>query len=133
MAKKNYKWIARLIDKITKTDCPNNNHFYFYGREVNLQSGMGDYMDVYVTNGRSSINFNFDFFTKDLCLESYENYEQRDAIIKAFRSIYSRVNIDLDQPWDEEEKFYLPMLDNDEYDQEVIQKEYNALLLRKAA
>ena len=133
MAKKNYKWIARLIDKITKTDCPNNNHFYFYGREVNLQSGMSDYMDVYVTDDRSSINFNFDFFTKDLCLESYENYEQRDAIIKAFRSIYSRVNIDLDQPWDEEEKFYLPMLDNDEYDQEVIQKEYNALLLRKAA
>lgn len=138
MAKKTYKWLARLIDKITKSDCPNNNFFLYYGREVNLQSGTRDYVSVTISEDdggwhRNEISFNFDFYYKELNLESYSCWNERDAIINAFRSIYGRIVIGFDSPWDEEEKFYLPLVDNDEYDQEKIMREYNALLKRKAA
>ncbi len=32
MKTKNYNWLIRLIDRITKTDCPNNDCFNYYGR-----------------------------------------------------------------------------------------------------
>lgn len=133
MKKKSYKWLLRLIDKITNKDCSNNNAFTFYGREVVLQSGTSDYMDVTIHDRDGQICFSFDFWIKELCLTSYADYDQRDAIINAFRSFYRSMTVELDEPWDEEEKFYLPMLDNDDYDQDEIRREYNALLLRKAA
>ncbi|KWW24195.1 MAG: hypothetical protein AUK64_2706, partial [bacterium P201] len=34
---------------------------------------------------------------------------------------------------EEDEKFYLPMLDNEEYDQETVRSEYETLLSRKVA
>ena len=46
MAKKSYKWLSRLIDKITKSDCPNNNYFMYYGHHVTLESGTPDYVSV---------------------------------------------------------------------------------------
>lgn len=138
MKKKSYKWLARLIDKITKTDCPNNNYFWYYGREINLQSGTRDYVSVTIAEDdrgwrKNQIEFNFDFWTKELDFECYNNYDERDAIIKAFKSIYGRISIENDAPWEEEKKFYLPMIDNDEYDQEKIWKEYRELLSHKAA
>jgi hypothetical protein len=39
MKTKKYNWLARLIDKVTKADCPNNDSFYYYGRNVVLSSG----------------------------------------------------------------------------------------------
>lgn len=141
MAKKTYKWLARLIDKITKSDCPNNNFFLYYGREVNLQSGTRDYVSVTISEDDrgwkvNQISFSFDFWTKELVFTGYNNYDERDAIINAFKEIYNDffdcVSVE-DYPWQEEEKFYLPLVDNDEYDQEKIMREYNALLKRKAA
>ena len=136
MKQKSYRWLGRLIDKITQNDCPNNTSFEYYGHDVTLQSGTRDYVDVNITTqGRHQISFTFDFWLKDLCFETYNEYEERDAIIKAFKSIYgsNNVTIDSDEPWEEEERFYLPMLDNDEYDQETIRKEYDTLLSHKAA
>lgn len=133
MAKKNYKWLARLIDKITSADCPNNNHFRYYGREVDLQSGMRNYVSVCVNDGKNTIDFSFDFLTKELTLESYESYAERDAIIKALKSWYNKIYINNDAPYEEELKFYEQMVGNDEYDQEEIMREYNELLSRKAA
>ena len=46
----------------------------------------------------------------ELCFDGYNNYDERDSIVKAFRSIYRHISI-TDEPWEEDEKFYLPMLD----------------------
>lgn len=138
MKKKSYKWLARLVDKITKSDCPNNNYFTYYGREINLQSGTRGYVSVTIAEDdrgwpKNQIEFNFDFWTKELDFECYNNYDERDAIIKAFKSIYGRISIKYDAPWEKEEKFYRPMINNDEYDQESIMREYKELLSHKAA
>lgn len=136
MKAKNYNWLARLIDRITKTDCPNNNCFSYYGREVVLSSGTRDFVDVTIYDGHSQICFNFDFWTKELCLESYENYRQRDVIIEAFHRIYDdrfeRVSIAADEPWDDDIKPYREMIGNDEYDQEEVTREYEELLALEA-
>ena len=140
MKKKSNKWLARLVDKITKTDCPNNNYFLYYGHIVTLSSGTRDYVSVTIAEDdrgwqKNQIEFNFDFWTKELDFECYNDYDERDAIIKAFKSIYggNNISVEYDAPWEEEEKFYLPMIDNDEYDQESIMREYNELLSHKAA
>ena len=133
MKQKSYKWLKRLVDKITKTDCPNNNYFWYYGHEVTLQSCQSDFMDVIIEDDESTICFDFDFYYKELNLQSYRDYDERDAIINAFRSVYGRIVIGYDEPWDDEEKLYLPIINNDDYDQENIMKEYNELLSRKVA
>lgn len=138
MKKKSYKWLSRLVDKITKTDCPNNNYFWYYGREVILLSGTRDYVSVTIAEDdrgwrKNQISFSFDFWTRKLVFESYNDYDERDAIINAFKSVYSYVRIEYDAPWTEEEKFYLPMIDNDEYYQHEIKRKYNELLSRKVA
>jgi len=139
MATKKYNWLTRLIDKITKKDCPNNNSFIYYNHRVELMSGTVDYVDVHISDidYRNQKGFTFDYWTKELCFTSYDNYDERDAIIKAFKRIYNdgwgHVRIKYDQPWEEERKFYEPMLDNDDYDQVSIMREYNELISRKAA
>ena len=136
MKTKNYNWLTRLIDKITKTDCPNNDSFNYYGRKVVLSSGTRDFVDVTIHDGHSQVCFSFDFWTKELCLESYETYTQRDVIIKAFRRIYNsrfeQVSIAADEPWDDDVKPYREMIGNDEYDQETVTREYEELIALKA-
>lgn len=136
MKTKKYNWLARLINKVTKADCPNNDSFYYYGRNVNLSSGTRGFVDVTIYDGQSQICFNFDFWTKELCLECYETYSQRDIIIKAFRQIYDcqfeRVTIASDEPWEEDIRPYREMIGNDEYDQETVTREYEELLALKA-
>ena len=129
MKKKNYKWISRLINKITKTDCPNNCDFIYYNHAMHLQSGMRDYVDVSVI---TMTNFSFDFLTKELVFESYMDFDIRDTIICALKHIYGRLTI-YDYPFEEYKDFYKPMIDNEEYDQENIMKEYNDLLSHKVA
>ena len=139
MKTKKYNWLARLIDRITKSEQPNNDYFEYYNHRVTLQSGTRDYVSVTVSDMdyHNQISFSFDYWTKKLCFEGYNDYDERDAIIKAFKRIYNdgwdSVVIEWDGPWQEEEKFYTPMLDNDEYDQYKIKREYNELLSRKAA
>jgi len=136
MKTRKYNWLVRLIDRITKTDCPNNHCFNYYGRKVGLSSGTRDFVDVTIHDGRSQVCFSFDFLTKELCLESYETYAQRDVIIKTFRHIYNsrfeQVSIAADEPWDDEIKPYRDMIGNDEYDQEAVTREYEELLAFKA-
>ena len=137
--KKSYKWLERLVDKITKNDCPNNNYFQYYGREVTLMSGTRDYVDVTVAErdeGGWSVNqicFTFDFWTRDLCFSSYNSYEERDIIIKAFRKIYGGVSVEYDEPWEDDVRPYQQMLGDEEYDQDYVEREYNKLMELKAA
>ena len=136
MKTKNYNWLTRLVDRITKTDCPNNDCFNYYGRKVILSSGTRDFVDVTIHDRRSQVCFSFDFWTKELCLESYETYTQRDVIIKTFRRIYNsrfeQVSIAVDEPWDDDIKPYRDMMGNDEYDQETVTREYEELIALKA-
>ena len=120
MKQKTYRFLNRLVDKITSKDCPNNDYFEYYGHKVTLQSGTHDFVDVTISDmdNRNQITFSFDFWTKELCFDGY--------------SIYRNISI-TDEPWEEDEKFYLPMLDNEEYDQETVRSEYETLLSRKVA
>ena len=97
MEKKNYKWLSRLVDKITKEDCPNNCFFKFYRHVVILQSGMPDFVAVSIDNG--TIEFSFDFLTKELNLFEYENDAQALIIYNSFKKIYKRVYIESDCPY----------------------------------
>lgn len=58
-----YNWAKRLVNKITKKDCPNNNYFWYYNHEINLQSGTRDYVDCFIDKKH---NFTFDFWTREL-------------------------------------------------------------------
>lgn len=132
--KKSYKWLERLIDKITKSDQLNNDSFVYYGHLVTLQSGTRDYVDVYITdmNYNHQKEFDFDFWTKELGFVSYESYDERDAIIQAFRRIYGKrsVSIGYDEPWDEERNDLEPLLNDPDYD---VADEWAQLMAREAA
>ena len=123
-----YNWLSRLVNKITKTEQSNNDSFEYYGHSVTIQSGTPDYMAVYIND--IGLDLSFDFLTKELVFSSYEEYEQRNAIYNAFKKYYGRVSVE-DEPWEEEKKYYEPMLDNDDYDQDEVKKEYNELMNNK--
>lgn len=134
MKTKKYNWLARLINRITKSEQSNNDYFNYYGHRITLQSGTRDYVDVHISDMdyKNQVNFTFDFWTYDLVFFQYNEYEERDAIVRAFKKYYGHIDI-TDEPWDEEVKFYEPMIDNDEYDQESVKREYNELMNHKAA
>ena len=46
MASKKYGFIPKLIDKITRKDCPNNNTSTFYHHLVASLSGTVDHVDA---------------------------------------------------------------------------------------
>ena len=135
MKKKKYNWLARLIDRITRSEQSNNDYFTYYGRRITLQSGTRDYVSVNISSMDYSeqTDFAFDYWTRDLDFTGYADYDERDAIIKAFRGIYGDMSVGYDQPWEEERRELEPLVDNDEYDQEQVMQEYNELMSRKAA
>ena len=111
MKQKTYRFLNRLVDKITSKDCPNNDYFEYYGHKVTLQSGTHDFVDVTISDmdNRNQITFSFDFWTKELCFDGYNNYDERDSIVKAFRSIYRNISI-TEEDAENFEKGYFPFL-----------------------
>lgn len=96
MAKKTlYKWINRLVEKITKTESPLNNEFDYYGRHIVQLSGTPDYTEVTIWDDNSRYgdlaSFSFDFLTKNLHFEGYENDDIREAIVMAFVKLYDKI------------------------------------------
>lgn len=95
--KPSYKWIYRLIDKITKSDAPNNNEFIFYGHRVVQSSGTVDYTAITLwedTQYRHELaDFSFDYWTKHLHFDSYRDYDIRNIIVAAFIQCYDSVRI----------------------------------------
>lgn len=89
MVKKTHNWLVRLIDKITRTDCNNNNSFSFYGNEVMLSSNTRGYVAVTIYNQTGQISFDFDFWTKRLHLESFTDYKQCYTIVNTFWKLYN--------------------------------------------
>lgn len=90
-------YIKRLIGRITASSQSNNDSFVFYGHLVDLQSGTPDYVNVTIYSTTDPYkgevtNFNYDFLTKDLCVEYAENENIGKAIEKGFREIYGHIN-----------------------------------------
>lgn len=91
--KKKYNFISRLINKITLNSQSNNDSFSYYGHWVELQSGTVDYMSVtiYNTSDRYSgtlVEFQFDFWTMELCFDAVSCDEVYDTVVKAFKGVY---------------------------------------------
>lgn len=98
--KKKYNFISRLINKITLNSQSNNDSFSYYGHWVELQSGTVDYMSVtiYNTSDRYSgtlVEFQFDFWTMELCFDAVSCDEVYDTVVKAFKGVYYNRRIGL--------------------------------------
>lgn len=105
---KKFSSIKRLINKITKSDSPLNNSFYYYNYKVLQYSGTVDYTDITIMDyeGNEAIcDFNFDFLLKELNFESYKTVEIRNVIIEAFKECYEGVKLSItDESLNEEIK-----------------------------
>lgn len=91
--KKTYKFIEKLIDKVT-TSKSNNTEFVCYGHLVELLSGTEDYVSVTIYNtddryGGGMADFDFDYLTKELHFVSSEGKALTEKIIATFRMFYS--------------------------------------------
>lgn len=91
--KKTYKFIEKLIDKVT-TSKSNNTEFVCYGHLVELLSGTEDYVSVTIYNtddryGEGMADFDFDYLTKELHFISSEGKALTEKIIAIFRMFYS--------------------------------------------
>lgn len=89
---KKYKYIKRIVDKLTSSDC-NNEEFSLYNHLVEKQSGMRGFfaVTIYSSTDRYSgevANFSYDYWTHSLYIEDAESRKAADAIIRAFKSIY---------------------------------------------
>lgn len=125
---KKFSSIKKLINKITKSDSPLNNSFYYYNYKVLQYSGTVDYTDVTIMDYEGSneiCSFTFDFLTKDLNFENYKFVEVRNAIIEAFKECYEGVKLNItDEVLDEcikdlENTFHLyspDFFDKEEYE-----------------
>lgn len=122
--KKTYKWIERLIDKITKDDFPNNISFNYYGHDIHCTSGTNSFTSVFC---QDLFDFSFDFWTKRLVITMYSNEYLCNTIVKTFKHIYGEKNINLtfecDETEDEIKRIETEELNNDEYDQELVKTE----------
>ena len=107
MNRKRYKYIHRLVEKIT-TSPSNNMEFNCYGHLVHLESETDCYVSVavYHTTDRYSgelADFSFDYWTHELYVEYAEDERLFDAIVRAFRDIYASRGFSVSRCEDEEE------------------------------
>lgn len=105
---KKYRALKRLINKITKSDSPFNNSFYYYKYKILQYSGTVDYTDITIMDyeGNKVIcSFTFDFLLKELNFEEYKTVEIRNVIIEAFKECYEGVKLSItDESLNEEIK-----------------------------
>lgn len=95
---KKFSSIKRLINKITKSDAPLNNSFYYYKYKILQYSGTVDYTDVTIMDyegNRVICSFTFDFLKKELNFEDYKTVEIRNVIIEAFKECYEGVKLSI--------------------------------------
>lgn len=89
-----YKYIQRLIGRITASGQSNNDSFTYYRHFVELQSGTNGYVSVtlYKTESRYDgefANFSFDYWTLELHFVSTVGKAMTENIINAFRHFYA--------------------------------------------
>lgn len=129
---KTYKWIDRLIDKITLNNQNNNDCFTFFGHEIVLQSGTTDFMDVCIRKKSIElVRFDFDFLTMELHFDAYKDYKTRDSVISGFKKCYEKIKI-IDDPWKEKKDELEQTLRNEDYDIRDYLKRQHKLFAKKA-
>ncbi|MCM1312844.1 MAG: hypothetical protein NC252_08125 [Roseburia sp.] len=89
-----YKYIQRLIGRITASSQSNNDSFTYYRHFVELHSGTNGYVSVtlYKTESRYDgelADFSFDYWTLELHFVSTVGKAITENIINAFRHLYA--------------------------------------------
>lgn len=116
--RKTYRFIDRLIDKVTTSDS-NNMSFTHYGHLVELESGTEDYISVTIYNTTDRYkgtlaDFSYDYWTHELHFLYSECKILTERIINAFKFLYSprtiRISYD-EEEYEDEDTTY-------EYDEE---------------
>lgn len=127
------KCLPRLLEKITNVNTQNNSEFTYYGYKVLMLSGTVDYTDVTIRDRHNNIviEFTLDFLTLECEIESYIDYDTRDSLVKTLKELYDGRMRFNDQQLNDELDTLEPMLGDEEYDQELVQKEYDELLTHK--
>lgn len=104
MRKPRYKYVEKLVGRITSSSQPNNAEFDYYGHLVTVSSGCADYfaVTVYRTTDRYSgevADFSFEYaWTPSLFVEFAESDEMEAAIIQGFRNIYGkRLSVEIEK------------------------------------
>lgn len=94
---KTYRNIKRLIDKLTRTEQPNNDVFDYYEFYVVKQSGTRDYFSVDVSLKENQYDyvasFSFDYWTKEVHITDAVNDDVIMNIIEGFDNLYGKNNI----------------------------------------
>ena len=80
----------KLVDKITDKKQPLNDRFTYYGHEVFLTSGTNEYVNVYI---KDVAEFSFDFWTKKLKINFFENKKDAEKVIERFSQHYKKTKI----------------------------------------
>ena len=98
-----------------------------------MLSGTVDYTDVTIRDRHNNIviEFTLDFLTLECEIESYIDYDTRDSLVKTLKELYDGRMRFNDQQLNDELDTLEPMLGDEEYDQELVQKEYDELLTHK--
>ncbi len=119
--KKTYKFIEKLIDKVT-TSKSNNTEFVCYGHLVELLSCTEDCVSVTIYNTYDRYEgemayFDFDYLTKELHFISSEGKALTEKIIVTFRMFYSprRIRVSYDEVEYEDEDTTYEYDETDEY------------------
>ena len=133
-SKKDYNFIGRLIDKVTKNTCSNNTTLYYYGNKVYVQSGTRDYFSLYVIDKEEKdlFDLSFDYLTHELVIRDYQNIEIRDKIISSFKTLYNNHITITDELLDlviKEQTEFVEILNENpsDYDEETIIEETDKL------
>ena len=81
----------KLVDKITHKKQSLNDRFTYYGHEVFLTSGQtNDYVNVYI---KDVAEFSFDFWTKRLKINFFENEKDAEKVIERFSQYYEDLKV----------------------------------------
>ena len=96
--RKQYGFVTRVINKITRNETPNNTSFYMYGHYVSLQSGTRDYVDVTIYKGDCNftdilISFDYDFWLNELNISESDNDVICNRVIEEFKKIYGKIKV----------------------------------------
>ena len=130
---KKFTRLNKLIEKITNTNTSNNAEFDYYGYHITMLSGTIDYTNVTIQNKSKNVilQFTLDFLTKECDIEYYEDYNLRDSLVNTLNELYYGTMRFTDPVIEEELDFWKRLVDNPEYDQDYVMKEYDDIVKHK--
>lgn len=98
MKPKTYKYVERLIKRISRKSQSLNDSFTYYRRTVVLQSCMRDFCVVIVTETDdrhfgNTLEFDVDFDTMKVRFQSTQCRKMTDRVIETFKYLYGAKNV----------------------------------------